>query len=117
MTTLLLTAVALASDADIMAAALSDSRSPDYDAPIAEAIVATYDRNRSGDIDSMKEFKAISCQVWTVLDAQVRVGWDGTGFRGIYGFEPELIWVGYAWGIDEKLRAPANKWLAKKCSV
>jgi hypothetical protein len=113
---LLLSGQALASEADILTAASGDSKGDNWDATVAQAVLSTYDSNGSGSIESSKELKAFSCTSWQAIDASVRAGWGGTGLRVIYGFQKGMIWVGYAVGIDEKLRKKADKALVS-CGI
>lgn len=108
---------AIASEGQVLdAIASSKSTEASWDSAVATAMVSTYDQDGSGAIEKPSELKAISCTVWIALDHAVADGWDGTGMRVIYGFKKGFIWVGYAWGIDEKLRKKADK-AAAACGV
>lgn len=108
---------ALASESDVFdAIGSSSSRADSWDSAVQAAMLATYDTNHSGSIDKGSELKAISCTVWSALESAVADGWEGTGFRVIYGFKKGFIWVGYAWNINEKLRKSADK-AASKCGI
>lgn len=109
-------APAFAGDADVITAASGDAKAGEYDANVLQAVVNAYDSNGSGAVDSGKELKAISCPVWMAMEAGVAAGWDGTGVRTIYGFKKGFIWVGYAFGFDEKVRKSADKAMAK-CGI
>lgn len=89
------------------------SRAPDFDAAAAEVLVAAYDSDGSGSINTTKEVKQIPCAVWGTLDQEVQAAWSGTGVRTIYGFSKKFIWVGYALGFDEKVRKKADAAMAK----
>lgn len=114
--TLLVSSQALASEADILTAAGEASRGDDWAANLAAVMVTTYDIDGSGSINTSKELKAVSCTSWQAIDASVREGWSGSGLRVIYGFQKSMIWVGYAIGIDEKLRKKADKALVS-CGI
>ena len=108
---------AMAAESDVIGVIVGgDARSNDWDAIVASAMVGEYDTNGSGAVDNGKEIKAISCTVWAALDQTVKAGWDGTGARAIYGFKKGFIWVGYAWGLDEKMRKLSDKQMAK-CGI
>jgi hypothetical protein len=109
--------LALATENDVIQAARGDSKADDYDAAVSAAMLATYDADGSGVINKPKELKAIPCTAWRALDDSVRAGWDGSTLRVIYGFQREMIWVGYALGIDEKLRRAADRQLERTCGL
>lgn len=83
-----------------------------FDDVIAQDLLAAFDANGSGMIDSAKELKPISCVIWAAIDDGTRQQWS-SGARTIYGFRKGYIWVGYAFSIDEKLRKSADKAMAK----
>lgn len=91
----------------------SDSSSDDWDALVEQTMLAAFDSNGSGDIDSNKELKLISCDVWTAIDEGVQAAWTGSGARAIYGFAKGYGWVGSVFGFNEKLRKSADKAMAK----
>ena len=109
---LALAAPALAAD-PVSTIRNADPKADDWDNTVTMALVAAFDRDGSMAIDSSKELKAIGCSVWQAIDAGVQAAWDGTGVRCIYGFGKGYGWVGYALGIDEKLRKSADKAMAK----
>ena len=94
----------------------ADAQSDSWDEAVTQALLAAYDTNSSGDIESKKELKLIDCETWLAIDAGVQAKWDGTGARAIYGFAKGYGWVGYAWGFNEKLRKSADKAM-KKCGM
>lgn len=87
-----------------------------WDERVKGALIAAYDRDGSGEIDSSTELSAVSCDTWTALDRSVRQGWSGSSVRVIYGFDDGYIWVGYALGIQESLRAASASAL-ESCGV
>lgn len=91
----------------------ADAQSDDWDDVVEQTLLAAFDLNSSGDIDSSKELKAISCDEWLAIDEGVQAKWDGSGARAIYGFAKGYGWVGSAWGFNEKLRKRADKAMAK----
>lgn len=90
----------------------SDSSADDWDETVTQAMLAAYDTNSSGDIESKKELKLITCDTWRAIDEGVQAAWTGSGARAIYGFAKGYGWVGYAWGFNEKLRKSADKAMA-----
>lgn len=82
-----------------------------WDGRIARALVGHADRNGSRDIDSVAELELVECEVWRRMDRGI-VEDQGSAFMTIYGFDPRLIWVGSAVGINEALRPQATQYLA-----
>ena len=113
-------ALALADEADVIEAARGDSRAVEYDGAVLTEIVAAYDRDGNGTINKASELQAIPCTVWRALDDSVRAGWAGTPLRTVYGFNRnnrDLIWVGSALGVDEKLRRAADRRIERTCGL
>jgi hypothetical protein len=73
---------------------------------VKPVLVAAYDRDRSGAIDTTAELDALPCDVWTAVDRGVHRHWD-FGVWVIYGFGEGYGWVGDALGFDEAVRVPA----------
>ena len=65
-------------------------------------LVAQYDRNRSGSLDTRAEVDAVECSAWEALQDAVP-----QGILPIYGFDPGYSWVGGSLGFDEAQRARA----------
>jgi hypothetical protein len=72
-----------------------------------EILLAAYDADRSGTIDTLTELDAVGCDIWASLDASSVQAW-GLGLRVIYGFDPEGDWVGDALGFAGELRTAAR---------
>lgn len=89
------------------------SRAPDFAVAVAETLVAAYDIDSSGSINTSKEVKQIPCAVWSTLDQEVRTNGGAAGVRALYGFAKRLIWSGYALGFDEKVRKTTDAAIAK----
>src|SRR5690606_40304255 len=49
----------------------------------------------------------LPCDVWQAIDAGVRIGW-GRGVWAVYGFKPDLTWVGHVLAVDEQMRAQTS---------
>lgn len=95
--------------------AIADGGSSEWDAAVKPILVGAYDVNGSGVLDTATEIDAIPCDVWRTLDGAVRTGWESS-IRTIYGFDPDMIWVGYAIGIDETVRSEADTALSS-CNI
>lgn len=88
--------------------ALSSGGSNEWDEQVKSILLSEYDRNGSGALDVTGEVSAISCDVWTAIDQGMQSGGEySSSILAVYGFEPDLIWVGYALGFDESMRATA----------
>jgi hypothetical protein len=80
------------------------SDSDDWSDQVKVHLLASYDVDGSGELTTATEVSAISCDVWRVMDRAVRSAWSGSSIRVIYGFDPDYIWVGNTFGIDESQR-------------
>ena len=78
-----------------------------WDEAVMRILVAAYDANRSGLLDTATESQALSCDDWKAIDDGVKVSWD-YGVRTIYGFAPGYIWIGSALGFSESFRTSAD---------
>lgn len=103
---LLLSSTALADDVGdkLMAVGPGDGWSD----RVETILLASYDADKSGKIDTQAELDGISCDAFKALDVDVRRDWDGTALRVIYGFASGYIWVGDAFSIAEPLRTAAD---------
>lgn len=81
-----------------------------WDVRIKQTFLAYVDDNKSGDIDTMPELEQVPCAVWRRMDQGVRQD-QPAGFMQVYGFDPRLIWVGSAVGVNEALRPQATQYL------
>lgn len=77
----------------------------DWSSRVRTILLASFDADRSGEIDSTGEIARVGCGVWRAMDASVTEKWGGTSLRVIYGFQADYIWVGDAFGIAEPLRS------------
>ncbi len=85
-----------------------------WDGEVKPIMLANYDKDRSGEIDTDGEVKVIACDVWRTMDASIRKGDKGSGLAWTYGFKSRLEkgkeaygWVGDALGINETVRKTA----------
>ena len=77
-----------------------------WDDQVKAIILKNFDKDMSGEIDSSSEVDAIGCDVWNAINIGLLSGGEySSNFTAIYGFDPELIWVGYALGFSESVRA------------
>ncbi len=90
--------------------------SGDWDTEIKKLMVARYDLDGSGAIDTPQEVDRIDCAVWSLLDQQIRSGRPGSNLLRTYGFEEGLGWVGNVLGFHDAIRKSAlNR--ANKCGL
>lgn len=75
-----------------------------WDDEVEKILLAAYDSNKSGEIDTEDELAAIACEVWQTIDKAIRAGTKDASLVATYGFAPRGDWGGDAFGIDEKLR-------------
>ncbi len=87
--------------ATLLANIYDEPGSTTWSEAVEAILVGRYDRNRSGSIDTRLELALVDCPVWQELERQ------HPDVLEIYGFAPDYIWVGYAFGFDEGLRSPA----------
>jgi len=88
--------------------AVPNGGSTAWDRTMKPLLLAAYDADLSGWIDSKSEVLAIDCEVWEALDRAVRERW-AQGLRHTYGFDANQLWVGTALGLSEGTRAQANR--------
>jgi hypothetical protein len=85
-----------------------------WDDAVAAVLVEAYDLDRNGMIQTGRELKKIPCDVWFAMDRHVLASNDGSaGLRSMYGFATSFIWGGAKLAIHEKLRARADKAMAR----
>ncbi len=77
-----------------------------WDNAVKGILLAQYDTNKSGWIDTSSEVTPIGCDVWIALDEGVKVSWS-YGLRTIYGFDTGL-WIGDALGFSQGIRSSAD---------
>ena len=80
---------------------------PAWDALIKDALVAHADEDDDGEIGTPAELSRIPCGAWRRMDEGVTRE-QQSPFMVVYGFHPQLIWVGNAVGVAESLREPAT---------
>ena len=82
--------------------------SSQWDEVVKDLLLAEYDQNNSGTLDTQTEVQTMSCPVWQAVNqGMINGGEYTTSIVSVYGFDPELIWVGYALGFTEDQRANA----------
>lgn len=90
-------------------ASFPDGGTSDWDTRVKEVVIAFYDADGSGKIDTPAELTKVTCQVWGAIDAGVRQRFSH-GVRPIYGFPGgEYKWNGMVLGFDLKVREQADK--------
>ena len=86
--------------------ALPDGGSSVWDAQVKNIMVTNFDTDQSGFIDTPDEVGRIECDVWNAINLSLlSSGEYTTNFTAVYGFDPELIWLGNELGFDESVRA------------
>lgn len=87
---------------------LSGGGSSTWDEGVRRLILSEYDSNGSGDLDTSSEVRSVSCSVWGAMNTgMINGGEYTTNILSVYGFDPSLIWVGYAVGFSEDVRTTA----------
>lgn len=89
-----------------------------WDNAVRPILLAAYDSNRSGSIDTIGEVTAIPCDVLKVLDEIIRP-YDNnrSGLTWTYGFKPgNYTYLGEALGFATPMRAPAFTHM-QRCGV
>lgn len=92
--------------------ALTAGGSDVWDQDVEQILVASFDKDGSGRIDTTRELEAIDCAVYRVLDEAVLAGEYEAPVRQIYGFGAGFSWVGGSLGFDESIRAAADAAMA-----
>ena len=91
---------------------LAGGGSEGWDAQVGALMLANYDGDSSGTIDTEREVRSINCATWQSLDAGLTAGGEYTHIRQIYGFAEGFIWVGSAIGFDPSVRELADSAMA-----
>jgi hypothetical protein len=78
-----------------------------WDIGVRSLLLNDFDGDRDGWIGP-SEVRRVPCTVWHAVDRGVRDGW-GAGLSVVYGFQPELVWVGFALGFDERSRTAGGE--------
>jgi len=98
---------------DLLEAVDKSPGSLEWDNTVGPLMVAAYDTNSSGAIDTSSEARALSCAVFETLESE----FDGSSdysqpMRVVYGFKAGYGWVGGAVGFSEKVRSQVDsEWL------
>ncbi len=86
-----------------------------WDDDVTRELLAAFDGNGSNELDTVAEIRAVTCDVWRVLDDACQ-GARGSSIGVIYGFGVEYGWVGSALGFAESHR-PVVADAAMACGV
>lgn len=86
---------------------LPESGQDGWDAFVRRALVSVWDSNGTATLETPAEVSSVTCDTWRAMDRGVIAGW-GSGIRQVYGFGPDLMWVGSAVGFDEAIRPQAD---------
>ena len=79
--------------------------SDSWDEEVEAILLAAFDKDKSGEIDTEDELNAIPCEVWQAMDNSISAGsGKGSNLIATYGFASRGTWGGDSFGIDEKLR-------------
>ncbi len=68
----------------------SDKGHSEWDDEVEEILLANYDDDGSGTLDSRSEIGSVHCSVWWALEDGVQEGWEDS-IRTIYGFDADYI--------------------------
>ncbi len=83
--------------------------SSEWDREVKGILVAAYDGNRSGSINTSSEVSAIGCDVIRTLEAEFDTSPSySSAMQVVYGFHPNYGWVGSSVGFDQSVRQEAN---------
>lgn len=92
---------------DAVIRAFPDGGSSEWDEKVKGVVLASYDADHSGAVNTAAEVASIPCATWKAMDDGVKSKYT-YGIRSIYGFEAGYSWIGYAVGIDESMRTVAD---------
>ena len=85
--------------------ALPDGGSTEWDAQVKAILVTHFDKDQSGLINTVEEVEAIECDVWNAINLSFLSSGDyQANFTVVYGFEPDLTWLGEDIGFGESMR-------------
>lgn len=99
-----------------IASAQGKGGSSQWDASVTQLMLAAYDSDHSGFIDSIDEVDQIPCSVFVDMDDAIVRGRPGGSLRTTYGLAPDFLWVGDALGFDESMRKVVDQ-RAASCGV
>lgn len=75
-----------------------------WEAEVKRVLIAHYDANASGEVDSQAEVDRIACEVWVAIDEGHRQRTsEDESVRDAYGFAPGRFWLEVL-GIDRSQR-------------
>ena len=80
----------------------------EWDEQVKQVLVAFYDANGSGQIDTKAEVEKITCPVWGAMDAGVKQRFP-YGLRPVYGFPDGFSWNAHVLGFNESVRKRGDK--------
>ena len=95
-------------------AAIPNGGSSAWDDGVKPILLANFDQDRSGQLDTPSEVHAIPCSVWQILHRRIQD--THIGLRTTYGFARGYGWVGSALGFSERVRYDADSDMAA-CGV
>ncbi|PIE18759.1 MAG: hypothetical protein CSA66_03805 [Proteobacteria bacterium] len=87
----------------------------DWDERIRPLLLAAYDRDGNGAIDTSVEIEGVGCAAWSALDQAVQLG-SGAPLLALYGFTEGYGWVGDALGLAREARQAAFR-AATDCDI
>lgn len=85
----------------------TDGGSSAWDEQVSKVLLANFDKDSSGAIDSSPEIDGVPCEVWTAMDEATRRD-DEVPVMALYGFAPGYLWAGDALGFDAATREQAT---------
>lgn len=88
--------------AEQVAAIQGDVYSDEWSEPARAVLLAAYDANVSGELDTVAELNSVSCEAWSALNTAVE-----SDLLVIYGFHDDYHWVGDALGFSIRFRRSA----------
>ncbi|MBT3219079.1 MAG: hypothetical protein HN348_08310, partial [Proteobacteria bacterium] len=82
---------------------LGDPLSSSWDSSVKDLLVANYDSNSSGSIDSRNEVENIPCDAWQAVDyAGQQSQYSSSGFKVLYGFDGSYF-LGGNLGVEQDM--------------
>jgi len=89
----------------------------DWDKEVKTLMLAMFDKDRSGMLDTADEIRAVPCVVWRALAERINADWGrALSLISTYGFRPDRRYTGHLLGIQENMRNAAFE-SAKTCGV
>ncbi len=84
-------------------ASLPEGGSEDWDNRVSGILIATYDSDGSGEVDTAAEVDQIDCGVFKAMDRATKQG-DDVNLMSLYGFANGYLWAGDALGFNLSVR-------------